>query len=295
MEPQPTLTPCHPELVSGSYYRNITTTPENINNITSAFLTTQRHVRGGCATRKAAFTLAEVLITLGIIGVVAAMTLPVLINNYQAKETVTRLKKVYSILNQAYSMAQNDFGTIDNWGLSNSLDDFSPVLGLGHEVSKLFWSKFSPYMKTLKTCLDSTDINSDIKCSTYQYSALGPLAVRRAFYPRLILNDGAILTGGWINNPNCDEGLCGDFAVDINGANPPNVVGRDIFYFYIYKHKIFPMGLATDIYYSFENSCLRNASGTNNGYGCTAWVIFNENMDYLKCDGLSWSGKHKCK
>ena len=56
-----------------------------------------------------AFTLAEVLITLGIIGVVAAMTMPVLIQNHQEKVTVTRLKKAYSILSQAYmsSSAEN--------------------------------------------------------------------------------------------------------------------------------------------------------------------------------------------
>ena len=46
------------------------------------------------------FTLAEVLITLGIIGVVAAMTIPMLIINYQKRLTLTRLKKTYSQLNQ---------------------------------------------------------------------------------------------------------------------------------------------------------------------------------------------------
>lgn len=51
--------------------------------------------------RKIAFTLAEVLITLGIIGIVAAMTLPALINKYQQKQTITQLQKVYSVLNQA--------------------------------------------------------------------------------------------------------------------------------------------------------------------------------------------------
>ena len=45
---------------------------------------------------KNAFTLAEVLITLGIIGVVAAMTMPSLIASHKEKETVSKLKKVYS-------------------------------------------------------------------------------------------------------------------------------------------------------------------------------------------------------
>ena len=51
------------------------------------------------------FTLAEILITLGIIGVVAAMTIPTLITNYQKKASVTKLQKAISILNQAYKLS----------------------------------------------------------------------------------------------------------------------------------------------------------------------------------------------
>ena len=54
---------------------------------------------------KNGFTLAEVLITLGIIGVVASMTLPVLIQNNKNKEVESRLKKVYSVMNQAILMS----------------------------------------------------------------------------------------------------------------------------------------------------------------------------------------------
>ncbi len=57
---------------------------------------------------KKAFTLAEVLITLGIIGVVAAMTMPVLINNYQKKVTAVRLEKFYTIMSQAVIRWQNE-------------------------------------------------------------------------------------------------------------------------------------------------------------------------------------------
>jgi len=50
-------------------------------------------------TKAKGFTLAEVLITLGIIGVVAAITIPGLVNHYQKKETANKLKKVYAELN----------------------------------------------------------------------------------------------------------------------------------------------------------------------------------------------------
>ena len=52
------------------------------------------------------FTLAEVLITLGIIGVVASLTMPALLANYKKQETVTRLKKAYSIVEQAIKLSE---------------------------------------------------------------------------------------------------------------------------------------------------------------------------------------------
>lgn len=64
---------------------------------------------------KSAFTLAEVLITLGIIGIIAAMTLPSVVNKYQERVTVTKVKKFYSLINQALLMAIKDHGYVDEW------------------------------------------------------------------------------------------------------------------------------------------------------------------------------------
>ena len=60
-------------------------------------------------SKKVAFTLAEVLITLGIIGIVAAMTMPALIQKNNNKVVETRLKKFYSAINQAVLMAEKDY------------------------------------------------------------------------------------------------------------------------------------------------------------------------------------------
>ena len=62
--------------------------------------------------KNVAFTLAEVLITLGIIGVVAALTIPNLIAKYQQKEGVVALKKEISVLNQAAAKVVVDFGSV---------------------------------------------------------------------------------------------------------------------------------------------------------------------------------------
>lgn len=68
------------------------------------------------------FTLAEVLITLGIIGVVAAMTMPTLIANYKKKVVVTRLQKFHSTINQALKLSEAVNGEFPNWDAVERLD-----------------------------------------------------------------------------------------------------------------------------------------------------------------------------
>ncbi|MBP3924209.1 type II secretion system protein [bacterium] len=65
--------------------------------------------------RKTAFTLAEVLITLGIIGVVAALTMPILIENHQKRVVETRLQKFYSVFNSALRASVAENGDMSNW------------------------------------------------------------------------------------------------------------------------------------------------------------------------------------
>ena len=72
-----------------------------------------------------AFTLAEVLITLGIIGIVAAMTMPVLIQKNRANVVETRLQKFYSIINQSITLAELDYGNKADWVSADTQDFFS--------------------------------------------------------------------------------------------------------------------------------------------------------------------------
>lgn len=65
------------------------------------------------ARERQGFTLAEVLITLGIIGIVAALTLPSLITKYKRQSAETKLKKFYSVINQALQMSITEYGEID--------------------------------------------------------------------------------------------------------------------------------------------------------------------------------------
>ena len=74
----------------------------------------QRDVRHSNISKKG-FTLAEVLITLGIIGIVAALTIPSLIEKHQKRVTAERLKKMYTTLRTAIELAELDNGSRENW------------------------------------------------------------------------------------------------------------------------------------------------------------------------------------
>ncbi len=104
--------------------------------------------------KRNAFTLAEVLITLGIIGIVAAMTMPTLIQKNNNRVVETRLMKFYSTINQAVKMAEVDYGDKKIWfeDLTGADldDDGNPVAGTS-EQEKWFNKYLAPYLKIIKT------------------------------------------------------------------------------------------------------------------------------------------------
>lgn len=68
---------------------------------------------------KKAFTLAEVLVTLGIIGIVAALTMPILIEKHKKTVLTSRLKKIYSVTSNAIILSEADNGFIKEWDLGS--------------------------------------------------------------------------------------------------------------------------------------------------------------------------------
>lgn len=227
------------------------------------------------------------------------MTMPTLVQKHQEKVTVTKLKKVYSVLNQAYQRAQVEHGTIDGWQMAG-ISDFNGHDDDGrdnysdnaYQNEKIFWEKLIPFMNVTQKCF-SVDNDCTESFETYRLHGLQTtLPVKKTI---ISLNDGMQISGGWFNNfSNCKT--CGDFYVDINGFSvPPNTIGKDVFYFGMTKTNIVPIGTPTYPSRQFPAECKRNGTSNANGYACAAWVIYNENMDYLHCDDLSWNGKKKCK
>lgn len=98
--------------------------------------------------QKAAFTLAEVLITLGIIGVVAALTIPGLLTNIQHRDYTVKLKKFYSTMKQATMLAEEEFGPVNSW--DNSLP-----------MSTYVMTYLNPFLKF--SIIDGTESTNNIK------------------------------------------------------------------------------------------------------------------------------------
>lgn len=222
---------------------------------------------------------------------VAAMTMPSLIANSREQEYISKLKKVYSILSQAYILIQSENGTADEWAVSSS--------GGARADTRL--RMFAPYMKVLKDCGLKTGCTDTSK--KYRYLNKTEMGIEnlatKSDLARMILSDGTLVIMHPHVSPDCSfkmgtkdlENVCAMMWIDVNGNRPPNQVGVDSFRFYLTKKGIIPGGVPDDKNNLFETSC--NLKGQ--GSGCAAWVIFNGNMDYLHCDGLSWSGKVKCK
>ncbi len=208
---------CHPELGSGSEntrFRNI-------------FKMTKLH-------KLAAFTLAEVLITLAIIGIVAAMTIPTLIVNYQKREFASRLSQTFSVLSNAVKMAQVEYGDVATWGYQKN---YGTTIAPGDDSSqyvKEFAEKyFIPYLKVsknygkiklkdagysgYKTKDGRTYYTSNTKCYIVELQNYVTLIFS---YHNGQMETDEILTSYLINPM---------IFIDVNGKAGPNILGRDFF------------------------------------------------------------------
>ncbi len=200
--------------------------------------------------REGGFTLAEVLITLGIIGVVAALTLPSLISNYRERELITRIKRTYSNIYNAIIMAQKDNDSIgDNSVLFNYDDGYTTVT-----------ENFAKYFNGAKVCKSRTKCPNfyyESKFATPMYTASGGTRNWYSYGPKIILNDGAIITiealysgceydriDTYYDESGVPTGIpvkgkaCATIYFDVNGAALPNRFGQDTFVFSVAKENI---------------------------------------------------------
>jgi len=152
---------------------------------------------------KRAFTLTETLMTLGIIGVIAAMTLPALMTNIRHKIVAARLKKFYSTMEQMFILAEDENGTVNTWDNKLPFSDF-------------YDTYFLPYIKAEKgTTYNENDtlflqdgskiiLLAKSGCLDFDYDYNGNTGPNKEGYDRfrfLFCRKGQDLYG-------CEEGFC---------------------------------------------------------------------------------------
>ena len=184
--------------------------------------------------RRVAFTLAEVLITIGIIGIVAAMTIPTLIVNYQKREFASRLSQTFSVLSNAVKMAQVEYGDIATWGYQKYYGTTIAPNGDKSQYVKEYAEKyFLPYLKVSKNY-------GKVKLKDIGYSGFKSKD-GRSYYSAakelytVELNNGTTLFFDYnmstveidgVETPSITAPI---IFIDVNGKTGPNILGRDFF------------------------------------------------------------------
>lgn len=214
--------------------------------------------------KKIAFTLAEILITIAVIGVVSAITIPSVVKKYQEMTTVNKVKKFYAMMSQALLLSIKDNGPVNEWNVYNTSNEQS-----ANEIA----SYIKPYLKILKDCGTSSG------CLKYQndpkrLSGSNLLNYDTAnIYYKLILIDGSYLiirseSNFCKSNDGNVPNTCGAIYIDISGSKEPNTIGRDIFAVHITPYSLKP---------NMTDTCKKNSSG----WSCMKYILENGNMNYL--------------
>lgn len=231
------------------------------------------------------FTLAEVLITLGIIGIVAAMTLPALIANHRNLELQTRFKKAYSTLWNIHMRMVGDYnGVYSNFIIADVYSDAEGV-----NKKRDYITKFILYVNGGKVCnyqnsyLSCTGKSLPAKYLTYD-------GKREAHLNGDVVTDQAVLTSDgmsfFFGSPTYRNAR---LYVDTNGtAKGPNRLGFDLFAFDIDKNDkiVFPKNVGggssagnDEGTFQAVNLCSIKKNSDYNGFGCSEFALIDKSPD----------------
>ena len=258
---------CHPKLVSGSH--------KMLKQVQDDMFSFPK--RTYSLYKQAAFTLAEVLITLGIIGVVAAMTMPSLISNYRHKVLESQFKKAYSVISQLGAMVISEYGDC-SYSQTEDIKEFmlSNLVKGEQTTDSDKYTNFFTYTKNKASvgihfnCLDNVSW-------TNSKSASIPEGMQFALCSH-------------------NSGIGTIVAVDTNGAGKrSNAFGHDIFFFHFNTGNCrlepitYTMRNCTDEekdsctqssdtyngWKSVNGECSHTSTSSTNGFACAQYAVTN--------------------
>lgn len=219
---------------------------------------------------KSAFTLSEVLLVLSVIGVVAALTIPTLIQRISNDQYISKLKKGYSVLGQSYTMLMADNGGVITGNVFTG-------------GNAMVLNAFAPKLNIIKNCGVAAGCHPTTPLYSVNKTQISSSMETGIVGAKAVLADGTVVTfEDFTGDCNLNKGsgalanTCGFVTMDMSGFVAPNAAGRDIFGFYLTQDGVYPAGSNGDTVYS----C--NTAGTTmtTSLGCTAKVLTENAMTY---------------
>ncbi|MBD5402131.1 type II secretion system protein [bacterium] len=184
---------------------------------------------------KKGFTLSEVLVTLGILSVIALLTIPAVLKNYKHRVYISQLKKTYSQLTDATQAIMNDEHSTNFYETSAAVPSDCSSDDIKHHKGACYF--LTNYLKTIKVncnvikqsgdinelCVPAEVKNGSVVLTQYKNLVNGNAGLLNGEYCVQTINGAAICQ-------NHNNGGFVTFNIDINGPLPPNETGRDVFF-----------------------------------------------------------------
>ena len=289
--------------------------------------------------KKKAFTLAEVLIVMALIGFLFTLMIPNLVQKQSSTKFVEAAQKAQTTLQNAFTKISEENGGLYAQDWRSVRESGNKSEAIVKEIAKKT-SVISFCGTSLQGCFSTGEyrtLNGVVtnilkeKMPKYEYTRepseyiakqkVGEDEYGDSIYKALKYTPAdpetsetyfALLDGGSValktNSTYCkgiiastdplERPYCATIYVDVNGQSIPNMLGVDVFGYYLSGNDVIPMGFYGDRF-SFEYNCLREKPEAlpDNGLACTAWALKNKNMEYRKCQAgtrISWSDSTRC-
>ena len=217
------------------------------------------------------FTLAEMLVVMTIVAVLAMLTIPTVVTTNRDKAYSDMLEKTYQKIENTLIITKIlglDVGGLEYASIDKSMN------------AEQFYKLLNSTLKTIKDC----NLNED---GCFETNELKGYKLRLISGAGILVNDDF---RGEVDSVDRNNRITGATYIDIDGINGPNKPGIDQFGFYTTQKGLIPMGGPQDKIIPFEK-CLNEG-----GFACTAWILVNKNMDYKKCPKvINWETKTSCE
>ena len=229
-----------------------------------------------------AFTIAETLMALIVIGLIAAFTIPVIMQDSYGRETIIKVKKAYSILANSYERAIAKHGPMADWNTVDTQTFGDRIvngisLGVNCQTKNTLTATNDcvPGCPKLYKAKDKTAVNVCTSSDVYKFVAFDGFSYAVQIEDPECSID---VSGDSTNAPSSLKHICGTAYTDISNSKKgqnKNIYGQDIFLFYVTQDGMFPTGTDGDKTFPYKDGdCVKSMK--KDAFGCTGRVLYGK-------------------